>query len=545
MALTPRLDLRQVQTLVMTPQLQQAIKLLQLSNLELAEFVEQELEQNPLLQREDQSSEPQEPGDGAAPSNDAGDDAYEDSPDYGAAEYSETETGVSDFGDGGDLPPDPNDPPDAPDSVDLVNADNIPEEGDSALDAEYDDVWAQESASDSAADMEGESLHWQVQGSGGFDLDDNSMDRTPADQESLRDHLSAQIAFDIPDPAERIIANTLIDLLDDSGYLLTPLTEIAAGLGCGEDRVEAVLEKIHRLDPPGIGARNLAECLAIQLRERDRFDPAMQALVENLDLLAKRDFKTLLRKCEVDQEDLAEMIDEIRALDPKPALSFEETVTQPVTPDVMVRRGRDGTWLVELNSDNLPRVLINNRYYAEVSKATTSKKDKEYISSCYQSANWLMRALHQRAQTILKVSSEIVRHQEGFLEHGVDQLKPLILRDIAGILGIHESTVSRVTTNKYMATPRGMFELKYFFTFALGNPQDEDAMSVEAIRARIKKMIENESPNKVLSDDKIVAQLKEDGIEIARRTVAKYREGMKIPSSVQRRREKSMLADTA
>jgi len=264
----------------------------------------------------------------------------------------------------------------------------------------------------------------------------------------------------------------------------------------------------------------------------------MQALVENLELLANREFKTLLKVCGVDKEDLAQMINEIHALDPKPGLMFEEILSEPIVPDVIVNRTKGGDWSVELNTDNLPGVLINNQYYNEIRSSTLSKQDKEYISSCYQSATWLLKAVHQRAQTILKVSSEIVRHQEGFLEHGVNHLKPLILRDIAEIVGVHESTVSRVTTNKYMATPRGVFELKYFFTFVLGNSEDKSGLSVQAIRAKIRKMIADEEPNKILSDDKIVSLLKLEGIEIARRTVAKYRESMKISSSVQRRREK-------
>ena len=295
------------------------------------------------------------------------------------------------------------------------------------------------------------------------------------------------------------------------------------------------------MDPIGVGARNLSECLSIQLRDQDRFDPAMQTLVQNLELLANREFKTLLKVCGVDKEDLAQMINEIQALDPKPGLMFEETLSEPIVPDVIVNRKKGGGWSVELNNDNLPGILINNKYYNEVRSSTLSKQDKEYISSCYQSASWLLKAVHQRAQTILKVSSEIVRHQEGFLEHGVNHLKPLILRDIAEIVGVHESTVSRVTTNKYMATPRGVFELKYFFTFALGNSEDKSGLSVQAIRAKIRKMIDDEEPNKILSDDKIVSLLKSDGIEIARRTVAKYRESMKISSSVQRRREKRVL----
>ena len=535
MALTPRLDLRQVQTLVMTPQLQQAIKLLQLSNLELAEFVEKELEQNPLLQKEDQIS-------GAENQSENTNELIPEN-NYAVSQSNTGELQNQDLKNSDQSDIEAANSQDYPDSVDLVGSESMPLESNAALDASYDDVWAQESPSDSAESAENNSLNWQIQSSGSLGADDSFLELTPENKQTLREYLLQQIAFDIPNPQERIIANSLVDLLDETGYLTTPTIDIAGALGCDVQRVEQTLKKIQKLDPSGIGARNLAECIEIQLREKDRFDPAMQTLVENLDLLAKREFKLLLKKCNIDEEDLTQMIDEIRCLNPKPALCFEEFLTQPITPDVIIRRGKEKKWLVELNTDNLPSVLINNRYYSEVSKSAKSKKDKEYITSCYQSANWLMRALHQRAQTILKVSSEIVRHQTSFLENGVEFLKPLILKDIAEILDIHESTVSRVTTNKYMATPRGMFELKYFFTFSLGNAQDADGISVEAIRARIKKLIDNEPPSKILSDDKIVSLLKNDGIKIARRTVAKYREGMKIPSSVQRRREKSITVN--
>jgi len=519
MALTPRLDLRQVQTLVMTPQLQQAIKLLQLSNLELADYLDEDLEKNPLLQQEDQSSgaedenqnpEIQEPDQDGSP---------------------DTEVGNTDFEDGFDTS----------DITDLIGTKTLSEEKENNLDAEYDDVWSQEGPTDVAVDLRGEDLDFRIMGASPSAQDEFPIDISPAANKTLREHLTAQASLDIAEAADRAIANALIDLLEDTGYLTTPISEIANILGCKISKIEQILQKIQAMDPAGVGARNLSECLSIQLRDQDRFDPAMQALVENLELLANREFKTLLKVCGVDKEDLAQMINEIQALDPKPGLMFEEALSEPIVPDVIVNRKKGGGWSVELNNDNLPGILINNKYYNEVRSSTLSKQDKEYISSCYQSASWLLKAVHQRAQTILKVSSEIVRHQEGFLEHGVNHLKPLILRDIAEIVGVHESTVSRVTTNKYMATPRGVFELKYFFTFALGNSEDKSGLSVQAIRAKIRKMIDDEEPNKILSDDKIVSLLKSDGIEIARRTVAKYRESMKISSSVQRRREKKML----
>lgn len=519
MALVPKLDLRHVQTLIMTPQLQQAIKLLQLSNLELSEHIEREIEQNPLLERED-------PEGGGSDSNsehsgDAGkDEAYGEDQSEGATMVEEG------F--------------DQPDSVDLTGAEDISGVNDAALDTDYDNVWSAEGPADTVGGPAGDTLYWQVSGGGGGTHDDNfGLEGAQAGEISLRDHLVSQINVDLDDVIDRMIALHLVDLLDDSGYLTVALAEVAAALGCGQNRVEATLEKIQRFDPPGVFARNLAECLALQLRDLNRFDPAMQALVENLDILAKRDFTALKKICRVESEDLAEMVTEIKALNPKPAQAFDHNVAQPVTPDVLVRR-QPGGWSIELNSETLPRVLVNNQYYTRICNIAADKKEKEYIDNCYQSANWLVKALHQRAQTILRVATELVKRQDKFLGQGVQYLKPLVLRDIAQVLGIHESTVSRVTNNKYMATPRGIFEMKYFFNFALGDGNGGDVHSAEAIRFRIKAMIDKETADEVLSDDKIVHILRRDGVDIARRTVAKYREAMQIPSSVQRRREKSL-----
>ncbi|MBK18245.1 MAG: RNA polymerase sigma-54 factor [Rhodospirillaceae bacterium] len=537
MALVPRLDLRQVQSLVMTPQLQQAIKLLQLSNLELSEYVERELEQNPLLEREDadghneNSEAPQEDSaasaDGESPaaevevSGDGGDDTH--------AENLEID---STFGDA----------PAEPDSMELVDKESIALEHDAGLDADYENVWSGDTGSDAAPAMETDTLNWQVRGAGGFDADNPELENAPADEISLRDHLLEQINVDLTDPVDRLVAVYMVDSLDESGYLTVSTEDIAVTLGCPHEHVEKTLERVQRFDPSGIFARDLAECLALQLRDLDRFDPAMRALIENLDVLAKREFKTLRRLCGVDNEDIVEMIKEIQSLNPKPALIFDHSVAQAVTPDVSVRRGKDGSWFVEVNSDTLPRVLFNNRYYTEINNQALGEKDKVYIAECYQSANWLVKALHQRAQTIMKVAAEIVRRQEEFLERGVQYLKPLVLREVAETLDIHESTVSRVTNNKYINTPRGIFELKYFFTFAVGENADGESSSAEAVRFQIKNLIEAESLDNVLSDDKIVSILKDEGVDIARRTVAKYREAMHIPSSVQRRREKTLHA---
>src|SRR6202158_2667098 len=327
-------------------------------------------------------------------------------------------------------------------------------------------------------------------------------------------------------------------MVDDAGYLTGDLDAVADKLGAPRSDVNAALAILQTFDPPGVCARNLTECLAIQLKDRDRFDPAMQALVAHLDLLAKRDLGALRRICGVSDEDLTDMIAEIRQLNPKPGLAFGSTLVQPIVPDVFVRPGPDGGFLIELNSDTLPKVLVNQSYHAEVAKTAKNEKDKTYLADCLQTATWLIRALDQRAKTILKVATEIVRQQDAFFAHGVQHLRPLNLKTIADAIAMHESTVSRVTANKYMATSRGIFELKYFFTSSIASAVGGEAHSAEAVRHRIKQLIDAESAERVLSDDTIVEMLRAAGIDIARRTVAKYREAMRIPSSVQRRREK-------
>ena len=495
MALSPRLDLRQSQSLVMTPQLQQAIKLLQLSNMELSAFVEAELEQNPLLERDD-------------------------GPPATAEEVRETQT--SDTA-----------PPEAP-MVDVLPG----QTEEAPLDLDYDNTFTNNGTMDESGDLSGGDY-----GNRGGRLDfsdDGDFEQTLTREETLRDHLMSQLNLDITNSGDRLIGIYLIEMLDEAGYLSGDLAALAQGLGCPLDRVEAVLARLQRFDPPGLFARSLSECLALQLRELNRLDPAMQALLDNLELLARRDLPQLLRICGVDSEDLTQMISEIRALDPKPALAFDHYVAPPVTPDVLMRAAAGGGWLVELNNDTLPRVLVNTRYYAKVSGASRNKEDKTYLTERFQSANWLVKSLHQRATTILKVATEIVRQQDAFFHRGIQYLRPLVLKDIALEISMHESTVSRVTANKFIATPRGIFELKYFFTQALGGSDGGESHSAEAVRHRIKALIDQEPATDILSDDKIVEILRAEGVDIARRTVAKYREAMHIPSSVQRRRDKMM-----
>ncbi len=513
MALTPRLELKQGQSLVMTPQLQQAIKLLQLSNLELTAYVEQELERNPFLERTeggDAASTPA-PGEG-------GEAAQQDAP----AKDERAELSISE--------------------------DTVPSDAPSDLDTDYENLYTDASRADMAnetAAAHGSDIDWSKAGSGGAKFEGGEMDLDGAlsGTPSLRDTLTEQLHVAFSDPTTRMIGAFLIDCVDETGYLRTEIATVAERLGAREDDVARVLGVMQQFDPSGVMARDLAECLAIQLAERDRLDPAMESMLANLELLARRDLSALMRACEVDHEDVIDMIAEIRALNPKPGLAFGTELLQPVVPDVYVRENPQGGWAVELNAETLPKVLVNSVYYSEVSGAGPADDTaRAYMTECMANASWLVKSLDQRAKTILKVSTEIVRQQDGFLAHGIQHLRPLNLRTVADAINMHESTVSRVTANKYMATPRGLFELKYFFTSAIASSEGGEAHSAEAVRHRIRDLIDNELPGTVLSDDRIVEVLKASGIDIARRTVAKYREAMRIPSSVQRRRLKKAMA---
>ncbi len=504
MALTQKLQLRQAQALVMTPQLMQAIKLLQLSNLDLTAHVDAELERNPLLERANEGEGEARDGAREEPSPDG-----ESASQTGDWLGEELETSRSSI--------------------------------EARLDTSLENVFPGDTSTRlRAAEVPVQSEWAGMRGAAREDGDYN-LEAFVAAEATLAGHLAEQMKLVIADPRDQLIGQYLIDLVDETGYLTGDLADAADRLGAPPARVEAVLRVLQTLDPAGVCARGLAECLIIQLKERDRFDPAMQALVGHLDLLAKRDLGALKRLCGVDDEDLLDMIAELRALDPKPGLAFGSAPVQPVVPDVFVRKAQDGTWVVELNSDTLPKVLVSQTYYAEVSKTAKNAAEKAYLADCLQSASWLVRALDQRAKTILKVATEIVRQQDAFLLFGVAHLKPLNLKTVAEAISMHEFTVSRVTANKYMATSRGIFELKYFFTSAIAASDGGEAHSAEAVRHRIKKLIDAETIADVLSDDTIVEKLRGDGIDIARRTVAKYREAMRIPSSVQRRREKQTV----
>ncbi len=505
MALSQRLQIRQSQALVMTPQLMQAIKLLQLSNLDLVAYVDAELERNPLLE----------------PSNADGEAA----PGTSGAQGADKPAEAGEAWNGSDSEP---------------SGEAKAERAEDHIDDTSPDDAAP--GRQRTADAPGGYSEWAGVGSGGRDDGEFNLEAFVSAETTLADWLREQLTLEIVDPVRRMIGNYLIDLVDEAGYLSSDLATVAEKLGTSVTEIEAVLGILQSFDPPGVCARDLAECLAIQLKEQNRYDPAMAALITRLDLLARRDFTALKKICGVGDEDLADMIAEIRRLNPKPGLAFGSALVQPIVPDVFVRPGPDGGWIVELNSDTLPKVLVNQSYYAEVSATTRRDTEKSYLAECLQSATWLVRALDQRARTILKVSNEIVRQQDAFFARGVEHLRPLNLKTVAEAIGMHKSTVSRVTASKYMATSRGIFELKYFFTSAIAASHGGEAHSAEAVRHRIKQLIDAEPASDVLSDDTIVEKLSEAGVDIARRTVAKYREAMRIPSSVQRRREKQSAA---
>ena len=485
-----RLELRQGQSLVMTQQLQQSIKLLQCTSLELREFVDLELEKNPFLTQEEGDapeivSEEEKP---AAPENDG-------------------EPREADFGD--------------------------------------DQQFASEMGGDESAEAESDYLRYDhSSGAGGEnyngDEDTRDIEDNPSQGISLRDHLLQQLHLEIHNPVQRMIGAYLIDIIDDAGYIKEDLSVIADSLGTEKSEVEAVLSQLQTFDPPGVCARNLSECLALQLKDQNRLDPAMQALLDNLPLFAEGRFDELQKRCGVDKDDLKQMVAEIRALNPKPGNNFIHEVSQVVEPDIFVRRLLDGNWHIELNMNNFPKVMVNKRYYKKITTETRNKKDKDYLSEQFGSANWLVRALEQRAQTMLKVGGELLKQQDAFFRLGVRYLKPMTLKDIAAETGYHESTISRVTNGKYLLCPRGTFELKYFFTSALaravGGGED---VSSQSVKHYIGELIAAETAEHILSDDEIVEKLRERNITVARRTIAKYREALNIPSSPKRKRLKT------
>jgi RNA polymerase sigma-54 factor len=492
MAFAPRLDLRQTQSLVMTPQLRQAIQLLQYSNIEASQFIEDELLKNPLLERID------------GPESVSAIEAALRSP---AAEL--------------------------PDATSFAGTGMMPGAENAPLDMDVSNTYDAGTGSDGYA----------APGAGGREDEDgfNAIEAIGSREPSLREHLEQQARLAFSTKAERVIAAALIAALDPAGRISEMPETIAMVLGVSLEALEAVRHKMLRFDPTGIFARDLSECLAVQLAEQNRLDPAMQALLANLDLLARRDMRGLMEVCGVDSADLAEMIAEIRRLDPKPGAQFESEPLRPLIPDVLMRpmpvkTEGDSDWMLEINPETMPRLLIRRGFHARMA-ASASRETKSFLSEQMQGATWLVKALESRAHTILRVSAEIVRRQDGFFRHGISHLRPLTLRDIAAEVELHESTVSRVTSNKSIATPRGIFELKFFFTTALSGANGQ-THSAETVRHRVQSLISSERPDNILSDDSVASILQKEGIDIARRTVAKYREALRIPGSAQRKREK-------
>ena len=482
MALGPRLDLRQTQALVLTPQLQQAIRLLQLSNLELEAVIEEEMSKNPLLEAT------------------SGDDEVAQAPEPDS-----------------DFAVDSLEEPAAPGSDELM----VSSDGTSDQPLDYD--WNSEA-------LETDSFTDVAMSSGGGDEDGPDFERMEYAADSLAEHLQNQLHGAAGQVGQ--LARMIAETLDETGYLSVSLRDIAEAAQQSMAAVEHALALVQDLDPPGVGARDLAECLALQAKAADRYDPAMARLIDNLDLLAKGRMADLKRICGVDDEDLADMVRELRAYDPKPGCQFSSKGVESVAPDVFVRQTRGG-FAVELNQATLPRLLVNRRYYQELKTGPQDKRSRAWLSECLASANWLVKALDQRARTIVKVVSEIVKRQQGFFERGVGAMKPMTLREIAEAIEMHESTISRVTSNKYLLCDRGLFELKYFFGSGVASAEGEGA-AANAVKAGIKELIDVES--EILSDDAIAALLKQRGFDVARRTVVKYREAMGIGSSIQRRR---------
>ncbi|MEM7739193.1 MAG: RNA polymerase factor sigma-54 [Pseudomonadota bacterium] len=470
MSMTGRLEARQSQQLTMTPQLQQAIKLLQLSNLELAAYVEEKLLENPFLERGENA-------DGEAPST----------PEASSSEGA---------------------------------ADALPER---PVDGSDDGPPAPKERIKEVAS--------QLGGGGDFDAAANV-----SEAKTLREVLGEQLLISIRDQVQLGIGRYLVDLIEDSGYLHTPLDTVAERLGCPVADVESVLRIVQSFEPAGVGARSLAECLSIQLEDQGELSAQMQAFLNNLALLGHHKIPELKRLTGMDDAELRHAVAAIKRLNPKPGLVYGSDPVQVVVPDVYVAESADGGWKVELNSETLPRVIANETYYTELSAEKQSDDSKSFLQNQIADANWLVRSLDQRARTILKVSSAIVSYQDSFFAHGIRHLRPLNLKTVAEAIDMHESTVSRVTTNKYMHTPRGVFEMKYFFTAAIPSSDGDQEYSAESVRHLIKEMIGKEEPTAPLSDDQLVEELAKLDIAIARRTIAKYRQSLDIPSSVERKR---------
>lgn len=496
MAGGPRLELRQSQSLVMTPQLQQSIKMLQLSSTELTAHIDEALQSNPLLQVEESNPNKETETQPESSLYDEADQWLQQQ-EKGASPLASTEQ----------------------------------------LDHNMDTNW---DGSDAVPGGLHEPSYQRYEGIAKqrFGNEANPIEQVSQNDLSLQAHLEEQLPLLMLDNKQHVIASHLLDALDESGYFTDNMETIAELLGCEQHFIEEVLELLQTLEPAGVFARSLQECLTLQLKAKDHFDPSIAKLLEHLDLIAEHNFKRLQLLCDMDKEDLEDAIAEIKSLDPKPGIHFSSEIVQTVKPDIFLQKGTEGQWIVELNQEVLPRLIVDRQYYTEIRKKAANQDDKEFLSNQYAEAQGLIKSLDQRAKTILKVAKQVTLYQEGFFEKGIHHLKPLTLADIAEAIEMHESTVSRVINQKYMATPYGLYELKYFFSSGLQKGAGEDAIASTSVKHLIKEMIEKEEPTSILSDDKIASLLKEKSINVARRTVAKYREAMHIPTSSVRKREK-------
>lgn len=495
MSILPRLEMKQSQSLILTTKMQLALKLLQLSNIELEAYILEELDQNPILEKEETITELDNEG----------------TADHEPSETPEAALDENASGDG---------------QLDL--SEQVP------LDTDYDNQW-QDDQNSSFGSSHTSSNH------GTSGEHENYIDQIPQKEKSLQEHLQEQVNIDILEPKDRFIASRLIDHMTESGYILEPLQNIADALHCPLEWVEAVLLKMQQFDPIGIMARNLQECLSLQLKDKDLYTEKYQLLLDHLDLFADHKFDLLMEKCDVTRDELKSMILEIQKLNPKPGHQYSSEMIEVMIPDVYVRRHSDGTYFIELNNETLPRLLINDKYLSKVQSQAKSSKEKDYLIQKLNTAHWLMSALQQRATSILKVATEIVKTQRDFLDKGIEHLKPMTMYDVATTLEINESTVSRITMNKYISTPKGLFALKDFFTRSVTNAEadSDESHSTETVKYLVKKFIEAEKPDHILQDDQIVELLKERGMVVARRTIAKYRKILNIPSSLERKKFKN------
>lgn len=496
----------------MTPQLQQAIRLLQLSTLDLQAEIQEALESNPML----------EVAEGEDGGTETAVDSQNDTPDYDQQ---------TDFKKEQDTTPEP-----------AVEAAPEPK-----TDSEMDADWNSDIPDDLPVDTNWDDIYTSgpaSSGSGGDD--DRDFERDDSGGETLQEHLLWQLNLTPMSDRDRVIAMAIIDAIEPSGLLAAPLTDIAEGLhhetellddDLEIDEVYAVLHRIQQFDPAGVAAQDLAECLLIQLRMLPPTTPFLDAaklvVKDHLALLGSRDYKQIMRRCKLKEAELAQVIGLIQTLNPRPGEQISRAETEYVVPDVFVSKKQD-RWLVELNPDIAPKIRINSSYASLVKRADTSR-DNNFLRDNLQEARWFLKSLQSRNETLLKVASCIVEKQVGFFEHGPEAMKPMVLHDIAEEVGMHESTISRVTTQKYMHTPQGIFELKYFFSSHVSTDSGGECSST-AIRAIIKKLVAAENPKKPLSDSKITTLLEEQGIQVARRTIAKYRESLGIAASNERKR---------